>query len=142
IDPLTQRFPVTLRLEGTVRGTGGIRIADEGCGTSVPGLFAAGDAATRELICGGFTGGGSHNAAWAASSGSWAGQGAAGFALRRGGQHSELHAVGEAGIRPTGSVRIGRRDVIAEVQRQVLPYELNYLRNGDLLGAALKSLHD
>lgn len=30
IDPLTQRFPVTLRLEGTVRGTGGIRIADEG----------------------------------------------------------------------------------------------------------------
>ena len=28
-----------------------------------------GDAATRELICGGFTGGGSHNAAWAMSSG-------------------------------------------------------------------------
>jgi succinate dehydrogenase/fumarate reductase flavoprotein subunit len=108
----------------------------------VPGLYAAGDTATRELICGGFTGGGSHNAAWAASSGSWAGQGAAGFALRRGRQHSELHAVGEAGIRPTGSVRIGHRDVIAEVQRQVLPYELNYLRNGDLLGPALKSLHD
>ncbi len=30
----------------------------------VPGLYAAGDAATRELICGGFTGGGSPNAAW------------------------------------------------------------------------------
>src|SRR3954469_6231492 len=61
IDPLTQRFPVTLRLEGTVRGTGGIRIANDECASSVPGLYAAGDAATRELICGGFTGGGSHN---------------------------------------------------------------------------------
>jgi len=142
IDPFTDFFEITLLAEGTVRGTGGVRIADSSCGTDVPGLYAAGDTATRELICGGFTGGGSHNAAWAASSGSWAGQGAAGFALRRGRQHSELHAVGEAGIRPTGSVRIGHRDVIAEVQRQVLPYELNYLRTGDLLGPALKSLHD
>jgi succinate dehydrogenase/fumarate reductase flavoprotein subunit len=51
IDPLTQRFPVTLRLEGAVRGTGGIRIVSEECGTGVPGLYAAGDAATRELRC-------------------------------------------------------------------------------------------
>ena len=69
IDPFTQRFPITLRLEGTVRGTGGLRIVDDSCATTVPGLYAAGDAATRELICGGFTGGGSHNAAWAMSSG-------------------------------------------------------------------------
>ena len=34
-----------------------------------------------ELICGGFTAGGSHNAAWAISSGTWAGQGAAAHAL-------------------------------------------------------------
>ncbi|WP_038378822.1 FAD-dependent oxidoreductase, partial [Bradyrhizobium elkanii] len=59
IDPFRERFPVTLRLEGTVRGTGGLRIVDDSCATSVPGLYAAGDAATRELICGGFTGGGS-----------------------------------------------------------------------------------
>lgn len=75
INPFKDAFPVTLRLEGTVRGTGGIRITDEDCGTGVPGLYAAGDAATRELICGGFTGGGSHNAAWAMSSGSFAGEG-------------------------------------------------------------------
>ncbi|WP_175239514.1 FAD-dependent oxidoreductase, partial [Achromobacter deleyi] len=75
IDPFTQRFPVTLRLEGTVRGTGGLRLTGADCATSVPGLYAAGDAATREPICGGFTGGGSHNAAWAISSGSWAGAG-------------------------------------------------------------------
>jgi hypothetical protein len=52
--------------------------------TSVPGLYAAGDAATRELICGGFTGGGGHNAAWAMSSGTWAGQGAADYARQFG----------------------------------------------------------
>jgi succinate dehydrogenase/fumarate reductase flavoprotein subunit len=80
IDPFTDRFAVTLRLEGTVRGTGGLRVTDERCTTTVAGLFAAGDAATRELICGGFTGGGSHNAAWAISSGTWAGRGAAAHA--------------------------------------------------------------
>ena len=53
IDPFTQVFPVTLILEGTVRGTGGVRVIDDGCATSVPGLYAAGDAATREEICGG-----------------------------------------------------------------------------------------
>ena len=75
INPFTDFFEITLLAEGTVRGTGGVRIADYDCSTDVPGLYAAGDTATRELICGGFTGGGSHNAAWAASSGSWAGQG-------------------------------------------------------------------
>ncbi|MFZ2174830.1 MAG: FAD-binding protein, partial [Rhodococcus sp. (in: high G+C Gram-positive bacteria)] len=77
IDPFTDRFEVDLLAEGTVRGTGGIEVVSESCATTVPGLFAAGDAATRERICGGFTGGGSHNSAWAMSSGSWAGIGAA-----------------------------------------------------------------
>ena len=80
IDPFRQRFPVTLRLEGTVRGTGGLHLVDETCATTVDGLYAAGDAATRQLVCGGFTGGGSHNAAWAMSSGFWAGAGAADYA--------------------------------------------------------------
>ena len=77
IDPFTDRFPITLLAEGTVRGTGGIALASTSCDTDVPGLYAAGDVATREYICGGFTGGGSHNAAWALSSGSWAGRAAA-----------------------------------------------------------------
>jgi succinate dehydrogenase/fumarate reductase flavoprotein subunit len=79
IDPFTQRFPITLRSEGTVRGTGGIRILDRGCRTAVPGLYAAGDAASRETLVGAATGGGAPNAAWAISSGSWAGRAAASF---------------------------------------------------------------
>jgi succinate dehydrogenase/fumarate reductase flavoprotein subunit len=108
----------------------------------VPGLYAAGDTATRELICGGFTGGGSHNAAWAASSGSWAGQGAAAFAIRRGRPGAGLRPVGGAGVRPTGAISLGYSEVVTEVQRHVLRYDVNYLRHGDRLTPALKSLHD
>jgi succinate dehydrogenase/fumarate reductase flavoprotein subunit len=129
IDPLTQRFPVTLRLEGTVRGTGGIRIADESCGTSVPGLYAAGDAATRELICGGFTGGGSHNAAWAISSGFWAGQGAAQHAKGLGANASRRapRAAGRAALQ--ASSRLLEPDaIVRDVQAEVFPYERNLFR--------------
>jgi succinate dehydrogenase/fumarate reductase flavoprotein subunit len=142
VNPFTDFFEITLLAEGTVRGTGGVRIADYDCSTDVAGLYAAGDTATRELICGGFTGGGSHNAAWAASSGSWAGRGAATFATRRGRPGAGLCPIGGAGVRPNGAVRLDYRDVVAEVQRQVLPYDLNYLRHADRLRPALKSLHD
>jgi succinate dehydrogenase/fumarate reductase flavoprotein subunit len=130
IDPLTQRFPVTLRLEGTVRGTGGIRIADESCGTSVPGLYAAGDAATRELICGGFTGGGSHNAAWAISSGFWAGQAAAGHAKQLGSKvaHRAPRAAGRATLFGSSGSPLDPDAIVREVQAEVFPYERNLFR--------------
>ncbi|RKS73020.1 succinate dehydrogenase/fumarate reductase flavoprotein subunit [Actinomadura pelletieri DSM 43383] len=144
IDPFTDLFPVTLLAEGTVRGTGGIRITGPDCATSVPGLYAAGDAATRELICGGFTGGGSHNAAWAMSSGTWAGQGAARYATGLGGRARarDVRALGEAGLRPSGHSRgrVDHADVVAAVQAEVLPYDKNLLRHGDRLTPALDVL--
>lgn len=143
-NPFTQRFPITLILEGTVRGTGGIRIVDQSCAASVPGLYAAGDAATRELICGGFTGGGSHNAAWAMSSGRWAGEGAARYALGLGSAaHTRtVHAVGRAGLR-AGTVSSATFDhgaVIKAVQAEVFPYEKNLFRSGQGLAASLEVL--
>ncbi|MFG2872601.1 FAD-dependent oxidoreductase [Streptomyces sp. NPDC048338] len=144
IDPFTQRFAVTLLAEGTVRGTGGIRVTGDDCSTTVPGLYAAGDAASREAICGGFTGGGSHNAAWAISSGSWAGEGAARHAFSLGSLFPARRAVplGGAGIRPTGrpGTAGGFRDVVSAVQAEVLPYEKNYLRHGERLTASLRVL--
>src|SRR5438552_7367672 len=134
IDPFTQRFPVTLRLEGTVRGTGGLRIVDDTCATTVPGLYAAGDAATRELVCGGFTGGGSHNAAWAMSSGTFAGQGAADYARQAGTiGGGKLSSAGTIGFR-SRSRRAFEPAVLAKtVQDQVFPYELNYFREASRL---------
>ncbi len=142
INPFTDYFEITLLAEGTVRGTGGVRIADYDCSTDVPGLYAAGDTATRELICGGFTGGGSHNAAWAASSGSWAGQAAAKFARRPNHGTRTLRVIAEAGLRPRTTVDVDYREIVAAVQNQVLPYELNYLRHGDRLRPALQTLHE
>ncbi len=128
IDPFTQRFPIALRLEGTVRGTGGLRIADTSCATAVPGLYAAGDAATRELICGGFTGGGSHNAAWAMSSGYWAGNSAGDFARQERGSERNLRRAGRAGLRDGDAPKIDAAVVTASVQNQVFPFDRNYFR--------------
>jgi succinate dehydrogenase/fumarate reductase flavoprotein subunit len=145
IDPFTQRFPVTLRLEGTVRGTGGLRLTDNHCATTVPGLYAAGDAATRELICGGFTGGGSHNAAWALSSGSWAGEGAAAYAAAKRGTATEKgEGIGVAGLNPTSDAD---KELTAElvtqlVQDEVHPYDKNYFRTEAALEASLANLDD
>jgi succinate dehydrogenase/fumarate reductase flavoprotein subunit len=144
IDPFRQRFPVTMRLEGTVRGTGGLRILDDTCATSVAGLYAAGDAATRELICGGFTGGGSHNAAWAMSSGYWAGAGAADYARQQGNAGSErkLRHAGGATLRPAGSTshEVDAGAQVRAVQAEVFPYQHNYFRTADTLNESLTRL--
>ncbi|MCK1351322.1 FAD-binding protein [Bradyrhizobium sp. CW7] len=141
IDPFTQRFPITLRLEGTVRGTGGLRIIDDSCATTVPGLYAAGDAATRELICGGFTGGGSHNAAWAMSSGYWAGQGAAEFARQLGTINGrQAFRRGTVGLRSGNGRPLQGGALARSVQDEVFPYELNYFREAGRLGESLRRL--
>jgi succinate dehydrogenase/fumarate reductase flavoprotein subunit len=146
INPFTDMFPITLLLEGTVRGTGGVRVVDEDCATGVPGLFVAGDVATRELICGGFTGGGSHNSAWALSSGTWAGRAAARHAAALGpaAKRRRLTATGQAGLRPTGSAGAddAYREVVREVQAQTHPYDKNYQRRGDVLRGALSTLDE
>ncbi len=143
IDPFTQRFPVTLRLEGTVRGTGGIRITDYTCASSVRGLYAAGDAATRELICGGFTGGGSHNAAWALSSGYWAGQSAATYSHNLGVQANQrpVQAVGSVGFISGSEKQLHSEDIIKATQAEVFPYNRNYFRNEQTLTESLQRLH-
>ncbi|GGG74067.1 FAD-dependent oxidoreductase [Paenibacillus radicis (ex Gao et al. 2016)] len=150
IDPFTQKFPVTLRLEGTVRGTGGIHLIDENCATAVPGLYAAGDAATRQFICGGFTGGGSHNAAWAMSSGSWSGEAAASYSAKLGFRRNARELQGlrttpvekAAGARES-QVKAGApsaQEVIAAVKREVDPYEINLFRSDARLKQSLGRL--
>jgi succinate dehydrogenase/fumarate reductase flavoprotein subunit len=146
IDPFTQRFPVTLRLEGTVRGTGGIRILNDSCATSVRGLYAAGDAATRELICGGFTGGGSHNAAWAISSGYWSGKSAAEYAtsLDEILTGRSVKGVGEVALHSKSvhsSPNFATDEVIQAVQAEVFPYERNYFRTEQGLTESLGRLN-
>lgn len=148
INPFTDRFPVTLRLEGTVRGTGGIHLINEKCETRVPGLYAAGDAATREFICGGFTGGGSHNVAWAMSSGSWAGEAAGEYALKLGGNATKRNVAGLSST-PTAT-RLNKssenlsvlHEITESVRAEVTPTEINLFRKEQTLRSSLQRLDE
>ncbi|BAZ37145.1 fumarate reductase/succinate dehydrogenase flavoprotein-like protein [Calothrix sp. NIES-4101] len=144
IDPYSERVPVTLVLEGTVRGTGGIRIINDNCATKVPGLYAAGDAASREFLAGLASGGGGPNAAWAISTGQWAGEGAAIFAKKLGNHAHEriAHPVGQAGLRShsPSSETCDREAIVKGVQAEVFPLEKNYLRSESKLLDSLAKL--
>lgn len=143
LNPFEDWFPVALVLEGTVRGTGGLRLADENCATTVPGLFVAGDAASRELISGGYSGGGSHNSAWAISSGTWAGRAAASHAARRGGAtdgsiRRTVYARASSSALPCE--RESFREIVKAVQSEVIPLDKNYFRSGEGLRRSLRNL--
>lgn len=149
IDPFRDLFRVELKFEGTVRGTGGIRIVSSECGTGVPGLFASGDAASRENVTGGISGGGAINASWAIASGWWAGQGAARHAIRqreRIPQH--LAGLGTTGLRARGTGRpVDLGGIVETVRRQIVPLSRNYwrteaglLESRETLDAAWKTL--
>lgn len=129
IDPYAQRFEVTLRSEGLVRGTGGLDLIGDDCATDVPGLYAAGDAATRENLAGAVTGGGSPNASWAMASGTWSGAAAARFAIPYRDRQRPIKGLGGAGLRPTGTPVLGARDVVPFVQGETLPLDVNFFRS-------------
>jgi succinate dehydrogenase/fumarate reductase flavoprotein subunit len=144
IDIFADRFEVKLYGEGTIRGMGGLRIIDEDCQTTVPGLFAAGDAATRELIAGATSGGGAQNSAWALTSGLAAGVGAAATARRQGRRAGgRTFAVGAAGLRPTASPRpIDERALVEDVQGEALAYDRVMWRNAETLQSGRIVLED
>lgn len=134
LDPFKERFPVTLRSEGTVRGVGGLHLVNEQCATSVAGLFAAGDAASREKIAGAVSGAGSPNAAWAIATGIWSGQGAASFAreISKKATSRKLKPLGQAGLRPKlgYSQSSFSAELVRDIQQETLPLNVNYFRNG------------
>lgn len=144
IDPFTELFRVELKPEGTVRGTGGIRVATHDCGTDIAGLYVAGDAASREDVAGATSGGGAVNSSWAIASGWWSGQGAASYARRRGaarGFRKQSAPLGRAGLRPSDAPReIDTRPLVEALQAEVAPLARNYFRTGPLLAESLARL--
>jgi len=145
VDPFRDPFRVTFRAEGTVRGTGGIRIASSDCATDVAGLYVAGDAASREQIAGATPGGGGPNSSWAIASGWWSGQGAALHAKRRSGKAFKRHSspLGQAGLRPVSTTKnwLTPKDVIDSVRAEVTPLEKNYFREGNRLRVSSEKLN-
>jgi succinate dehydrogenase/fumarate reductase flavoprotein subunit len=139
IDPFRDKFPVLLLAEGTIRGMGGIQIADDDCQTSVAGLYAAGDAASRELVTGAISGGGSINSAWALSSGTWAGRAAARRAVQIGRRaQARAEPIGSAGLRPTGqAASLDATHLIHAARDETVHYDRNYFRTEEKLTRSL-----
>ncbi len=144
VDLFKDRFPVKLFGEGTVRGSGGLRIADDGCRTTVPGLFAAGDAATRELVTGASSGGGAVNSAWALSSGRIAGEAAAQEALSsRREPIPRLNGVGTVAFAPAAETRtLPTREFDATIGAAIHDYDIAFWRTAPKLKAAKARLDD
>ncbi|MEJ0028561.1 MAG: FAD-binding protein [Rhizomicrobium sp.] len=144
VDPFTQRFEIALRGEGTVRGIGGLRIADRSCQTDVPGLYAAGDAATRELIAGATSGGGAQNSSWALSSGQWAGEGAAQRARALGRRaNRRVERTGGAGLRSGSAPTVTAQEtasLIDLIRDETLAYDKNLFRSEKKLTRSLAKL--
>ncbi|WKG02446.1 FAD-binding protein [Mycolicibacterium sp. HK-90] len=135
IDPFTTAYPVRMVYEGSVRGTGGLRLVGPDCATTVPGLYAAGDAATRELITGSLSGGGSRNGSWAIASGTFAGRGAAEF--------SRTRRVRPAEAAPTRRSRSGApsvEEVVAAAQSHVLPPQRSFVKSEERLRESAEAL--
>ncbi|CAN5375997.1 FAD-binding protein [soil metagenome] len=136
------RFEVKLFGEGTIRGIGGLRIIDDQCRTTVDGLYAAGDAATRELIAGATSGGGAQNSAWALTSGRIAGKAAAQRAIGRG-SFPDFTPAGTVGLRPTANVRpVDQHTIVKDVQAQTIAYDKAFWRSATTLSASRIVLDD
>ncbi|AFU05080.1 FAD-dependent oxidoreductase [Nocardia brasiliensis] len=131
------RVPLRAVLEGTVRGTGGLRIAGRECATTVDGLFAAGDVTTREPITGAVSGFGGQGGAWAIASGVWAGAGAAAYA-RTAERDAPVREVPGAGLNAVA--RIDPRAVVGLVQEHTLPLRRSYWRSAGSLRDSIGEL--
>lgn len=142
-NPFTDRYPVKLLFEGTVRATGGLAV-DDACATTVPGLYAVGDATTREKLTGTGMSGGGPAVAWCIASGSWAGQAATRFARRFGPNAADRPAlaIGGAGLRPALAPRakVTAEAIARGVQEEILPLGKNYRRTGAGIAASLDAL--
>ncbi|GAB4588588.1 FAD-binding protein [Nocardia sp. IFM 10818] len=131
------RVPLRAVLEGTVRGTGGLRLSGPDCATTVPGLYGAGDVTTREPITGAVSGFGGQNGAWAISTGVWAGAAAARFAGTRR-KIGKTRPVPGAGL--GAKARIDPRAVIGLVQEHTLPLRRSYWRSDGSLRDSIGEL--
>ena len=132
VNPYRERFAVTLHPEGTIRGVGGLRLINDDCQTTVPGVFAAGDAASREPIAGATSGGGAQNSAWALSTGQWAGRGAARLARQS--------AANQGALRGFDGAKSSNVELIRRIQAEVHPLDKNLFRSGDQLHRSLREL--
>ncbi|MGS2806291.1 FAD-binding protein [Nocardia sp. MW-W600-9] len=131
------RVPVRAVLEGTVLGAGGVALTGPDCATTVRGLYVAGAVAGREVVTGAAGATGGLSGAWALASGTWAGEGAAAFAVATE-RATSARPVAGAGLGP--HAHIDPRSVIGLVQEHTLPLRRSYRRSAGSLADSIAEL--
>ena len=131
---------------GSVSGSAGIHIADTSLATRVPGLYVAGDAATRGYVVGASSGITFLNLAWANASGFAAGEGAGKFAQGVAGDEISAakaeDALAEA-LRPMEREDGLLPDVVyGHLQTQAMPTEVNIFRHGERMQRAFAHVRE
>ncbi len=130
-------------MTGTIGASGGIWVEDKRMSTGVPGLFAAGDAASKVRVVGAGSGITFLNLAWAQASGYWAGEGAAREAKTGAALPGEGTLPPEA--RPVIERLVGRLDGAPDadiqsryrrLQQQVMPADVSLTREPESLKSA------
>lgn len=131
---------------GSVSGSAGVYISDTTMASTVPGLFAAGDAATRGYVVGASSGITFLNLAWANGSGYAAGVSAGEFARDVG--FSEIGDAERDGAFTEALRPLARADgplpdaVYGALQSQAMPPALNIFRDGGRMKQALAHVRD
>ena len=126
---------------GSVSGSAGVYFADTTMAASVPGLYVAGDAATRGYVVGASSGITFLNLAWANGSGYAAGVGAGAYAQDA--DHGELATGSWEDDLVEALGPIERKDgllpdeVYGQLQTQAMPPEVNIFREGERMQRAL-----
>ncbi|MDH4989337.1 FAD-binding protein [Aquamicrobium lusatiense] len=138
IDPFAMKFEVQPVFEGSIRGSGGILVEDDSCATAVPGLWVAGDAASREMLVGASSGAGSVNASWTIASGRWAGAAAAKSAEQSGSRTNTATAPHRRSGRDVATIR----RLLGALQADVLPISRNGFRRADRLNETIALTRD
>lgn len=141
IDPFTQPFEIELKLEGTIRASGGIA-TDDNVATNVPGLFAAGDTSSKARLVGAAMSGAGPGLSWSFASGAWSGRQAARFARQFAANLNQrrVEPAGRAALRPDGGAGITSEEAIQAIKEEMLPLQKNFFRNGENLKASLERL--
>ena len=126
---------------GSVSGSAGVYFMDTTMAASVPGLYVAGDAATRGYVVGASSGITFLNLAWANGSGYAAGVGAGVFAQDSG--QEALSGANWEGELAEALRPMERKDgllpdvVYGQLQTQAMPPEVNIFREGERMQRAL-----
>ena len=126
---------------GSVSGSAGVYFTDTTMASTIPGLYVAGDAATRGYVVGASSGITFLNLAWANGSGYAAGVGAGEFA-QSSGQEAHSGAKWECelaeALRPMERTGGLLPDVAyGQLQTQAMPPEVNIFREGERMQRAL-----